>query len=253
MELPRLWYVQTHGPHPNGEFHMPMNTAIVQPKQRRWFTTLLLLAMLLSPAMLTGCSSAKYGLMETFGYQKRDILVSRVETARDSQEEAKQQFRSALEKFMNVVGTPPSELQTTYEMLRDEHERSVARAKAVNGRVEAVEDVGEALFKEWEAELKQYKSDTLRNQSERELRQTRLRYDQLIAAMKNAESKMQPVLDAFSDQVLFLKHNLNAQAIASLKGTSAALQSDIQQLISDMEKSIAQANTFIEQMTKTAE
>lgn len=216
---------------------------------------LALLAALLLPtlATLTGCQSAKYGLMESFGYQKRDILVSRVETARDSQEEAKQQFRSALEKFMAVVGTPPSELQTTYEMLRDEYDRSVARAKAVHGRVESVEDVGEALFKEWQQELDQYKSPTLRAQSENELRQTRLRYDQLIAAMKSAESKMQPVLDAFSDQVLFLKHNLNAQAIASLKGTSSALQSDIQQLIADMERSIAQANTFIEQMTRSTE
>lgn len=220
---------------------------------RRWFTQLLLLAMLLSPAMLAGCSSAKYGLMESFGYQKRDILVSRVETARDSQEEAKVQFRSALEKFMSVTGTTPTELQTTYENLRDEYDRSVKRADAVKGRIESVEDVGEALFNEWEKELGQYKSDTLRRQSERELQQTRRHYDQLISAMKNAEGKMQPVLDAFSDQVLFLKHNLNAQAIASLKGTSAELQNDIQQLINDMEKSIAQANEFIEQMTKTDE
>lgn len=215
------------------------------------FATIALIALMLAPVMLTGCSSAKYGLMESFGYQKRDILVSRVETARDSQEEAKQQFRSALEKFMSVTNTPPGKLEVTYEALRDEYERSVKRADAVKGRIGSVEDVGEALFKEWNSELANYKSDSLRRQSERELRQTRQRYDQLIGAMKSAESKMQPVLDAFSDQVLFLKHNLNAQAIASLKGTSAELQNDIQQLIADMEKSIAQANEFIEQMTKS--
>lgn len=218
---------------------------------RSSLSILVLIALLIAPVLLTGCSSAKYGLMESFGYQKRDILVSRVESARDSQEEAKQQFRSALEKFMSVTNTPPTELQVTYETLRDEYERSLKRAQAVEGRIESVEDVGEALFKEWEKELEQYKSDTLRRQSERELRQTRMRYDQLIHAMQAAEAKMQPVLDAFSDQVLFLKHNLNAQAIASLKGTSAELQNDIQQLIADMEQSIAQANEFIEQMTKS--
>ncbi len=213
----------------------------------------LMIVLLAAVVLLTGCQSAKYGLMESFGYQKRDILVSRVENARDAQEDAKQQFRSSLEKFMSVVGTPPSELQTTYESLRSEHERSVSRAKAVKSRIASVEDVGEALFKEWNSELSQYKTPTLRNQSEAQMRQTRQHYDQLIAAMKNAESKMQPVLDRFSDQVLFLKHNLNAQAIASLKGTSVELQSEIQSLIADMERSIAQANAFIEQMTRTGE
>jgi len=213
----------------------------------------LAVVLLASLIALTGCSSAKYNLMESFGYQKRDVLVSRVEKARDAQEDAKQQFRSSLEKFMSVVGTPPSELQTTYESLRNEYDRSTARAKAVRSRIESVEDVGEALFKEWQSELDQYKTPSLRAQSEAQLRQTRQHYDQLIAAMKNAESKMQPVLDRFSDQVLYLKHNLNAQAIASLQGTSAQLQSEIQTLIADMEKSIAQANAFIEQMTKTTE
>jgi hypothetical protein len=32
--------------------------------------------------------------------------------------------------------------------------------------------------------------------------------------MLKAEQKIQPVLGAFRDQVLFLKHNLNANAIA---------------------------------------
>lgn len=222
------------------------------PTNRRQSWTMLVL-FLAATTLLTGCQSAKYSLMETFGYQKRDLLVSRVETARDTQEEAKQQFRSSLDKFMSVVGTPPSELQATYESLNSELERSQSRAKAVRGRIASVEDVGEALFKEWESELEQYKTPSLRNQSESQLRQTRQHYDQLISAMKNAESKMQPVLDRFGDQVLFLKHNLNAQAIASLKGTSAELQNEIQLLIADMEKSIAQANAFIEQMTKPGE
>ena len=35
---------------------------------------------------------------------------------------------------------------------------------------------------------------------------------------------MKPVLAAFHDQVLVLKHNLNARAIASLEGTAVTLQ-----------------------------
>ena len=42
----------------------------------------------------------------------------------------------------------------------------------------------------------------------RKLAETKRQYSQLISAMKRAERKMNPVLTAFNDQVLFLKHNL---------------------------------------------
>lgn len=53
---------------------------------------------------------------------------------------------------------------------------------------------------------------------------------------------------AFYDQVLFLKHNLNARAIASLKGNVASIESDIAVLIREMEASIREANRFIDAM-----
>ena len=60
--------------------------------------------------------------------------------------------------------------------------------------------------------------------------------------------KIGPVLTAFADQVLFLKHNLNAQALASLQDELIAIETDIAGLIREMEVSIAEANAFIEAM-----
>jgi hypothetical protein len=68
--------------------------------------------------------------------------------------------------------------------------------------------------------------------------------------MENAESKIEPVLAAFHDQILFLKHNLNAQAIASLQGELTTVENDIGILIREMEKSIDEANAFIQEMTQ---
>jgi len=106
-----------------------------------------------------------------------------------------------------------------------------------------------ALFKEWENELEQYTSDQLRTTSERKLKQTRASYTQLIDSMKRAEEKIEPVLNAFRDHVLFLKHNLNASAIASLKSELTTVKSDIASLINEMEASIAQADSFIKEMS----
>ena len=67
-------------------------------------------------------------------------------------------------------------------------------------------------------------------------------------AMRNAESKIEPVLVPFRDQVLFLKHNLNARAITSLQNELVSIQSDVSLLIQEMEKSINEANTFIDSL-----
>jgi hypothetical protein len=66
--------------------------------------------------------------------------------------------------------------------------------------------------------------------------------------MKAAEATMTPVLAAFKDQVLFLKHNLNARAVASLSETVRGIEGDVAKLIADMNASIAEANAFIEQL-----
>jgi len=197
---------------------------------------------------LAGCKSAYYGAWEKLGWHKRDILVDRVEAARDGQEEAKQEFANALEHFIAVTNYDGGELEARYRELNKAYESSKAKAQAVHDRVDAVESVAEELFKEWERELDQYESADLRRASEQQLRDTKSRYKELIAAMHEAESRMDPVLKAFHDQVLFLKHNLNARAIASLKTASASLQDDVAALVREMEESIARANSFIEQM-----
>jgi cell fate (sporulation/competence/biofilm development) regulator YmcA (YheA/YmcA/DUF963 family) len=71
--------------------------------------------------------------------------------------------------------------------------------------------------------------------------------------MERARDKIDPVLSALKDQVLFLKHNLNARAIASLQGELGAIESEVAVLVRDMETSIAEANSFIEQITGETE
>lgn len=199
-----------------------------------------------------GCSSTTIALKESLGIPKREQLVARVKDARDGQEAAKEQFASALDEFLAVTGAGAdasvAELEKRYDRLRKAYERSESRAGAVRSRIQSVRNVAEALFREWKQELSQYSSDQLRRSSEQQLEQTREQYDRLIGAMEAAAAKMDPVLVAFKDQVLFLKHNLNARAIASLQGNVAQVQTEVGDLIREMEASIAEANAFIAQM-----
>lgn len=204
--------------------------------------------LLLSLGLITGCQSVYYGTMEKLGIHKRDMLVERVEEAKDSQEEAKEQFANALEEFLAVTEYQGGDLQSQYNKLSKELERSEQDANEVRARIDSIDSVAQSLFIEWTKELDQYTNPSLRSSSEQQLEATRDRYDRLMVVMRRAESKMDPVLDAFRDQVLFLKHNLNARALASLEATSVDLQQDINELIKQMEGSIEEASAFIDEM-----
>lgn len=204
--------------------------------------------LLLVLVHLSGCSNAYYGAMEKVGIHKRDIMVDRVEEARDSQEEAQEQFQSALEEFNSVVTLKQTDLKAAYDNLNREYESCSDAAAEVSARIDKVESVSEALFREWEGELDLYENKELARASKRQLNDTRGRYDQMLDHMRRAEQSMDPVLRIFRDNVLFLKHNLNAQAIGSLQDEFATLESEIDTLIARMSRAIESSNEFIAEM-----
>lgn len=200
--------------------------------------------------MLTACSTMYLEGLEKVGIPKRDVMVYRVEKARDTQEETKEQFKSALEQFTAATNFNGGDLEATYKRLNDAYEASVAKAEEVRSRIADIESVSEALFTEWKQEITQYSSAALKQSSQKKLNTTQTHYRQLIASMKQAEGKIEPILTVFHDQVMFLKHNLNARAIASLKGELGTIKSDVSALVVSMEQSINEANAFISTMEK---
>ncbi len=209
-------------------------------------------ALMCAPILLTGCATASYNIQERFGIEKRDILVKRVGDVSDAQTEAKEEFENALEAFRAVVSVDGGELEDVYDDLNRAHKRAESDADEVRSRVKSVKRVSRDLFKEWESELGQYSDPGLRRASERQLRDTKSRYEILIDKMEDASASMDPVLAVFNDRVLYLKHNLNARAIAALDAETAELEDDVARLIAEMEQSIAAANAFIAEMNGTS-
>ena len=200
---------------------------------------------------LSGCRSAYYAAWEKLGYEKRDILVSRVESARDSQQAAKEQIKTTYQQFQELTHFNGGDLEAEYNKINDAYESAKSRADTVSKKINSVDKVANDMFDEWQKELSEYQNEDLRRSSEQKLNESKQKYAQLLAVMRRSEQKMQPVLSAFHDQVLYLKHNLNAQAISSLSTTTAQIQSDIQSLIKDMDASISEANAFIDNLKKS--
>jgi len=206
------------------------------------------LATLLSATALPGCQTVRtkyYDAWEAFGYDKRERLVDYVAAASASQGEAKEQFVSALDRFKALTSFDGGNLETTYNELNTAFLSAEARAADVKGHIDSVENVSRSLFDEWDDEIGMMSDPKIVRASEQLKERTRDSLDEVVAAMKKAEESMDPILTKFRDRVLFLKTQLNAAAIASLRDEELDLSDDIDELIADMEDSIARADAFI--------
>lgn len=199
---------------------------------------------------LGACQSAYYGALETVGIEKREVLVDRVATARKAQAQAQEAYVGALDAFRAVVAFDGGDLERTYNRLKGKAEGAREQASALGGRIDAVESVANALFKEWEAELAQYRDASLRARSREQLAQTKARSAQVLAAMRRAQASFEPALARLEDQVLFLKHNLNASAIGSIRDELPRVQADAERLKRDIEAAVAEADRFLAEFGK---
>ena len=114
--------------------------------------------------------------------------------------------------------------------------------------MDKVERIAQDLFKEWESEIAMIKNVNLQAKSQASLQDTRKRFDRLQRSMEKAELSMDPVLSNFLDYVVYLKHNLNAQAISSLKSEVVDIEAEVGSLITEMKHSINEAESFINSM-----
>lgn len=214
----------------------------------RFIKNTLLAVAVVSVVSVAGCTTVKYNTLEKIGIHKRDLLVGNVEDTRDAQKDAQKEFKDALERFGSVVSVEETKLKKAYERLSDEYDDAKDAADEVSEQIEETEDVARDLFKEWREEIKTYSDAVLKRDSENKLRDTEARYEEMHKSMKQAEASMQPVLSSLHDNVLYLKHNLNAQAVGSLRSTYSNLEGDISVLVERMNQSISRSNDFIKQM-----
>lgn len=210
--------------------------------------------LILITAALSGCQSAArnvmYSAWETVGVEKRDLLKSKIENVRDDQKEAGETFKDALDQLRQTYEVGSGELAQQYDKLRSAYNDSEKDANDVKTSIQKMETVAGDLFKEWEGEIEEIKTPELRAKSKERLRETKKRYQEMHSGLKATEARMEPILAKFKDQVLFMKHNLNAQAIGSLKNESIRIEKDINQLIERMNQSIKHADAFIAEMDR---
>jgi chromosome segregation ATPase len=204
----------------------------------------------ITAVLLAGCQTTYYAVWEKLGKEKRHLLRDQVEKSRDDQEQASEEFKDALTRLKAMYGLEGGDLEKTYERLSGDYDACRARADTVEERIDKVQRIAEDLFNEWRKEIDQIQNTGFRAKSAQKLKATQSRYARLEKALKNARKRMTPVLNNLNDYVLYLKHNLNARAIGSLKGEVAGIEADVDQLVTDIQRSIKEADAFLKEFEK---
>ena len=183
--------------------------------------------------------------MRTLGKEKRDILVQRIKDAKKDQDQTKQQLQTTMESFQALTGFQGGSLEKSYKRLNSDYESAASQAGKLHDKIQSIDQVSNDLFKEWQGEINAMDNGKLKSQDTVMLRNAKSRQATYMRAMRRTEDQIAPVLKAFHDQVLYLKHNLNSRAIGSLKGTSAELQGDVADLVKSIDASSQEADKLI--------
>lgn len=194
---------------------------------------------------LSGCTRVYYKTMERIGREKRDILVQRLRDGKKDQAATQEQLKTTLETFQELTGFEGGDLEKAYKKLNKELDRSQDRANQLHSRIGSIDRVANDLFQEWQKEIDSMADRNLKTRSASMLRDTKRQHLLYMDRMHEMEDKIAPVLQAFHDQVIFLKHNLNARAIRSLKTTATTLDGQVSTLIKDIQTSSQEADRFI--------
>jgi len=182
--------------------------------------------VIMSVFALASCSTAYYSAMEKVGIHKRDIMVDRVVDAKESQQEAQEQFKSALEEMTALINFDGGDLEEQYNVIQEQYEDSKEAAELVSLRIEKIEDVSDALFEEWRDEIEEISSANLRRQSSSKLKETERRYRMKGVNPMASSLKRAPIREMVS------------------------IERDVSVLIKDMNAAIEQSQKFIDMLEK---
>ncbi len=209
-----------------------------------------IIAVLVLAGTVGSCQTAYYSMWEQLGREKRELLKKNVESVQQEQQDAAEHFESALDRLRNVYGVGDAKLEKEYDRLKDEYDRARETAGDIHDRIDTIETIAGDLFTEWSNELDEISNPELRARSREKLKETKKQYMKMATALKNAEKRIDPVLVQLNDQVLFLKHNLNAAAIGGLNSEINLIEADIDSLIAELKQSIAEAARFLQELPK---
>jgi Protein of unknown function (DUF2959) len=200
------------------------------------------------PAMILGLLlawPAASARAQDEGVKQIEDLVKAAGGTSQAIAEARLQLTKTIDAYNALLSEDVKDRKGAYKKLQQEMGNTEKRRADIRQRASAMNLEAEILFKKWDAAAAAIESPDLRKRSEDRLAGTKASYSEIGAAAQKAAEVYQPLMKALQDQVTYLSHDLNADSVASLKPDAAKLNAKAQELIKQIDETIAATNNRI--------
>lgn len=204
----------------------------------------------LSLFFLCSCTTVYYKSWELLGREKRDLLSSNIESLKGEQEDAKEEFSDVLERMRSEYVGEKQSLAETYSDFKSDYDDIKDEVDDVTSRLNRIDGLAKALFKEWLVEANEFDSREYRRKSLAKRGETMRSFNKYMKSTRALEAGMNQSLKSLQDEVVFLKHNLNSQIVSQFNVKLATLEKDMEKIIGKIEKSIEGTDSYIKEIRR---
>ena len=168
-------------------------------------------------------------------------LKKAAEGAEQSIQDVVNHVKGMLASYNTIVGGQAKNVQTEYKKLANDLKATDKKIQGTTKDLEAMNKQADKFFVQWEKELAEYSSDSMKEKSTARLDATKKRYQSLGQSLGEASKAFQPLMQNLNDQILFLGRDLSAEAIADLQDEAAELNQQAEDVYNNVATLLAKA------------
>ncbi len=158
-----------------------------------------------------GCQSSDPKISEAFAGHREAVLARTLRTAAKMQDRATTTADEAFSAADQAVQARRANLDS-YEDARRGLLATEGRVRDAHQHAERVEFAGDELFDRWASDLRQYSSDTLREQASARRDLARERVAEVLENLELARESIEPIRRRLVDAALWLKHHRHQES-----------------------------------------
>jgi hypothetical protein len=183
------------------------------------------------------------------GVKQVEQLIKKATSTVKSIDATKAQLQKAMDAYNIVMAAETTDRKSAYSKLQKAMKAAEKNRTEISRHADEMNAEADALFQNWSASIAGISDPALRAMSEKRLVDTRVRYADIQAQSLKAGGLYTAFMTTLNDHVIFLGHDLNGSAVASLAQESAKLNALAAALYAAIDQATGAANTNIAALT----
>ena len=169
-------------------------------------------------------------------------LKDSADAAEQSITDVLQHVKGMLDSYNVIVGGKSKNVQSDYKKLANALSGTDKKIQSANKGLDSLSKQANKFFVQWEKELPEYSSDSMREKSSARLAAAKEKSRNLAATLGEASKAFEPLMKNLNDQIMFLGRDLSPEAIADLQDEAAQLNKQAESVTASVKDLLTKAD-----------